>query len=153
MSTPQQLVLYVNSPPVGGACNVLPRRGAAFGTLFNVSCRGWSDAEADLPLTYGFAAGSSAAEATYALVADSINSTVKVGPRVDRVRLDGLGEILNHGYSIAKGHNMMLDCFTLREYVVGITLLLSIQERPAHIPDTFSPIPSAKPIGMWSQHT
>jgi hypothetical protein len=72
-----QLVLYVNRPPSPGACDVFPRAGAAFGTTFALSCSGWSDAEADVPLTYHFTALRDTGVA-YALGADSVNATIKV---------------------------------------------------------------------------
>jgi hypothetical protein len=60
-----------------GTCYVAPRRGVAVTTIFNMSCNGWSDAEADVPLTYHFTAHRDTGE-TYALGAESVNATIKV---------------------------------------------------------------------------
>ncbi|MCC6807392.1 MAG: hypothetical protein IT381_08210 [Deltaproteobacteria bacterium] len=41
-----------NTPPSGGTCTVTPASGAAFDTMFHLSCSGWTDS--DGPLKYQF---------------------------------------------------------------------------------------------------
>ncbi len=42
-------------PPTGGSCTVTPPVGEANVTQFTLSCSDWTDADAELPLTYRFA--------------------------------------------------------------------------------------------------
>jgi hypothetical protein len=53
---PPQITIYVNRPPVGGSISASPRRGVSLWTNFTLACNGWTDPEANLPLTYGFEA-------------------------------------------------------------------------------------------------
>ena len=44
--------VIINTPPVGGICNVSPRSGTSLKTEFRIICSGWVDAE--VPLQYEF---------------------------------------------------------------------------------------------------
>ena len=46
--------LLVNAAPNGGTCSVSPEIGKALETKFAISCHRWSDAVADMPLSYNF---------------------------------------------------------------------------------------------------
>ena len=50
------LTLRPNTPPRGGTCEVVPRRGITLLTQFTFLCHGWRDN--DSPLEYRFATGS-----------------------------------------------------------------------------------------------
>lgn len=49
-----QIFLYANAVPSGGDTTVAPLTGTALLTNFTLSSSGWTDPEADLPLTYAF---------------------------------------------------------------------------------------------------
>ena len=49
------IVLYMNSPPVGGYTTVSPLKGFALSTDFMMATTGWSDDISNYPLSYNFA--------------------------------------------------------------------------------------------------
>ena len=49
------VVLIVNSPPIGGRTSVSPQHGSALATDFTITSTGWSDDLSDYPLSYSFA--------------------------------------------------------------------------------------------------
>lgn len=51
-----QVWVRVNRPPSNGNCTVIPRKGVALTTSFNLGCKNWIDAEGQYPLSYGFTA-------------------------------------------------------------------------------------------------
>ena len=49
-----EVVLTVNSPPIGGKTSVSPQKGFAFETDFTITSTRWSDDISDYPLSYSF---------------------------------------------------------------------------------------------------
>jgi hypothetical protein len=52
LPTLRQLIVSINRPPVGGSLVVAPTSGVALVTNFSCATSGWTEPEADLPLTY-----------------------------------------------------------------------------------------------------
>ena len=62
------VVLIVNSPPIGGYTSVSPTTGHALKTDFSIYATGWSDDLSDYPLSYNFAYRIAVSSSTPALV-------------------------------------------------------------------------------------
>jgi hypothetical protein len=73
-----QITIQVNSPPSGGLVSASPLQGVTLRTNFTIAAVDWIDDEANLPLTYAFAAGVGCFAFPSVLTARSTADTIKV---------------------------------------------------------------------------